>query len=182
MRIATIAGIMLVSGSLLSVAQSRSPVLQQSPTILHVPPPSECPLDMHVRQGIGGKMMATDKDGAQAEMFTTRLRLLLNNRTQERNSQHMVKARVKVRGVGADPRILPADSNLDGRGNLAMTVTINLTADSNPGFSGDLVLPGFTAALMVELQSVTLDDGAVLTFSDSCRVPPDGLMPVGEFK
>jgi hypothetical protein len=72
---------------------------------------------------------------------------------------------------------VPLESS-DGRtGNLAKTMTVSLTGGGLPDASADLMLPGFTAARMVRLESVTFDDGQVWTFA-SCQAAPDLYMPV----
>jgi hypothetical protein len=67
---------------------------------------------------------------------------------------------------------------------VAKTLTVQLTSDGEPEVSGDLRLPGFTATLMVDLDSITYDDGAVVKFSGSsaCHVPPEMVMLVGGSK
>ncbi len=132
---------------------------------------------MHVRQGVSGGIMTAGKPG-QVEKSGARLNLLLDDRGTG-NPQHMVKARVRVHGLSANPTILPADPASARPTDMVMTVTIGLTPGAESGFSGNLVLPGFTAALRVDLQSITLEDGSVRSFSDACRAVPDGVMPVG---
>lgn len=110
-------------------------------------------------------------------MTAARLKLFLNDRSK--SDRHMVKARVQVRGLGDSAKLLPVGSKPDGGPDMAMTVTIPLIAGTGPGFAGDLVLPGFTAALSVELKSVTLDNGEVWSFKNqACRVAPEMLMLV----
>jgi hypothetical protein len=60
---------------------------------------------------------------------------------------------------------------------MVMTLNIPLAGAENLDFAADLVLPGFTAALTVELESVTLENGEVWSFGgETCRVVPDPLM------
>jgi hypothetical protein len=180
MRIAVIATLILASAPLVSIGQNAAPLSVQQKLAPRVEP-QLCPLDMHVRQGSGGGLVATDKErhSAAPHALAARLRLLLNQRPDFKDSRHLVKARVRVRGLGDSAKLLPSVKTPDGGPDLAMTVTIPLTAGSNPDFSGDLVLPGFTAALSVELKSVTLDSGEVLSFKDrACQVAPDLLIPI----
>jgi hypothetical protein len=182
MRIAAIATIILASACLASAGQTSAPVPALQNMKGHVDP-TPCPLDMHVHQGSGGALVATDKDKHPADnhAIAARLRLLLNDRPESMNSRHLVKARVKVHGLGDSAKLVPLDKTPDGGPDLAMTVTIPLTAGSNPDFAGDLVLPGFTAALSVELKSVTLDTGEVWSFKDeACRAVPEPLMLIHE--
>ena len=142
---------------------------------------SVCPLDMHVRQGIGSRMMAVDKHGSQVEMFAARLKLLLKDLRPDRPAGQMVEATVTVHGLNGANQIVPADEQRNRSSEAVKTLNVRLAPDGEPEVSGDLRLPGFTATLMVDLDSVTYDDGAVVRFSGSsaCHVPPDMLMPVG---
>jgi hypothetical protein len=136
-----------------------------------------CPLDMHVRQRAGGTLVSTDDRGRRVETFAARLKLELKDLRPDRPSQHMVTAKVTVRGWTPKERILPLDSGIDRNGNLVKTMTVPLTGGGLPDASADLWLPGFTAARMVRLESITLDDGAVWNFR-SCEAAPDLYMPV----
>jgi hypothetical protein len=178
MRIAVIAALSLLSAPLGAVGQNAATLVAQAQVPSQLPPQS-CPLDMHVHQGTGGGLVATDKKDPSAKPATNnsaaRLQLFLNDPSKA--GRHIVKARVKVRGLGDRAKLLPLGSSAEGGPDMAMTVTIPLAAGSDPDFSGDLVLPGFTAALSVELKSVTLDSGEVWSFKDqACRVAPDLLM------
>lgn len=182
MRIAALATFILASIPLASAGQTSSPVPALQDMKGHVDP-TPCPLDMHVRQGSGGGLVATGKGKHPADphAIAARLRLLLNDQPEFRNNRHLVKARVKVRGLGDSAKLLPVDKTPDGGPDLSMTVTIPLTPGSNPDFAGDLVLPGFTSALSVELKSVTLDTGEVWSFKDeACRAVPEPLMLIHE--
>ena len=136
-----------------------------------------CPLDMHVRQRAGGTLVSTDDRGRRVETFAARLKLELKDLRPDRSSQHMVSAKVTVRGWTPMERIVPLDSGHGRNGNLVKTMTVPLTGGGLPDASADLMLPGFTAARMVRLESVTLDDGSVWSFR-SCQAAPDLYMPV----
>jgi len=181
MRLAPVLGFALFVGGLPSLAQKPAPEDLQFRAWEHKNSSSVCPLDMHVRQGISSKMMAVDKHGAQVEMFAARLKLLLQDFRPDRPAQQMVNATVTVHGLNGAEQIVPADAHRDRSAEAIKTLTVRLTPDGEPEVSGDLRLPGFTATLMVDLDSVTYDDGTVLKFSGSsaCHAPPEMLMPVG---
>lgn len=168
-------------GAMTAFAQKATPEDLQFRAWEHKNLSSVCPLDMHVRQGIGSRMMAVDEHGAQVEMFAARLKLLLKDLRPDRPDQRMVNATVTVHGVSGREQILPADTHRGGSGDVAKTLTVRLTSNGEPEVSGDLRLPGFTATLMVDLDSVTYNDGAVVRFagSSACHAPPDMVMPVG---
>lgn len=182
MRIALGLGLVLISVSMYSAAQNASLLVPAGPVTRAVAA-SACPLDMRVRQGVGGKTMAVDENGAQVEIFAARLKLLLNDARPNRTNERMVKARVTVRGWNGKEQILPAGSARESAWDQArITLTVSLTGGGLPEASADLMLPGFTAARIVELESVTFDDGDVWSFagSSSCRVAPDLYMPVSD--
>jgi hypothetical protein len=134
-----------------------------------------CPLDMHVRQRAGGSLMSTDAQGRPVKTFAARLKLELTDQRPDKTGQRMVSATVTVRGWNPNARALPIDG---GRGDsLARTMTVPLTGGGIPDASADLELPGFTAARMVRLDSITYDDGQVWRFR-SCQAAPDLYMPV----
>jgi hypothetical protein len=178
MRLAPVLGFALCIGSLPSLAQKPTPQDLQFRAWEYKFGTSACPLVMHVRQGIGSKMMAVDEHGAQVEMFAARLKLLLKDLRPDRPAQHMVNATVTVHGLSGKEQILPADAHRGASADVAKTLTVRLTSDAEPEVTGDLRLPGITATLMVDLDSVTYDDGAVVKFSGSCHAPPDMVMLV----
>jgi len=137
----------------------------------------DCPLDMHVRQRAGGTLMSTDAHGRRVETFAARLKLELKDLRPDRTGQRMISARVTVLGWNPKARAVPLDSAGGRTGNLARTMTVPLAGGGLPDASADLLLPGFTAARMVRLESITLDDGQVWTFG-SCQAAPDLYMPV----
>ncbi len=180
MRIAIVTVLVLAAGAVSSAAQNAATFPWQPGLVSHTPL-STCPIDMRVRQGIGSKMMAVDKHGAQVEMFAARLELLLKDLRPDRPAQQMVQASVTVHGLNGAEQMVPADTHRGGSAEAVRTLTVRLTPGGEPEVSGDLRLPGFTATLMVDLESVTYDDGTVMKFSGSsaCHAPPDMLMPVG---
>ena len=181
MRIVLSLGLLLVSASTYSVAQIVAPAPAPAAAVTRASGASACPLDMRVRQGVGGTMMAVDKNGKQVEMFAARLILLLNDvRREHPTGARIVEATVTVHGTTAKGQILPADTRQSGPGEIAKTLTVRLTAYGEPEVSGDLRLPGFTSTRMVDLESVAYGDGSVwkLSGTDSCHVPPDMAMPV----
>jgi hypothetical protein len=179
MRIAFVTLFVVAAGAVSSAAQHPAPFPSQ-PGMFSPTPLTTCPIDMHVRQGVGSKMMAVDKHGAQVEMFAARLKLLLKDLRPDRPAQKMVNATVTVHGLNGAEQIVPADARRDRSAEAVKTLTVRLTNDGEPEVSGDLRLPGFTATLMVDLDSVTYDDGAVVKFSGSsaCHAPPDMVMLV----
>jgi len=186
MRVAANLGVFILISVVSSVAQTGSPA--QNPTLLRSDPATlrtrmipPCPIDMHVRQGIGGALVAADENGVKRPVLAPRYRLLLND--VRKSGQKIVSATVTVRGWNGKARALPADSDSDLKsGTIQRTLTVNLAAWGEPGVEGDFRLPGFTSASRVDLQAVTYEDGSTwkLAPTDTCRVAPDPLMLVGD--
>jgi len=74
-------------------------------------------------------------------------------------------------------------------GEISKTLEVKFAAvdagEISPGGAsvvGDLVLPGFTAVTWIDLDSLTLRDGAKwkMAGNHTCRVAPDLLVPVTE--
>ncbi len=182
MRIAAFAGLVLISSSFAAVGQVSPFSLERGQVVRTASP--ACPLDMHVRQGAGGRMIATDKNGDRVEVFEARLKLLLSDHRPNRSTQRMVKARITVRGWNGKAKVLPTDSFLAANGDLVKMFTVPLAGGGLPDASADLYLPGFTAARVIELESITFDDGQVWSFtgSSACHAAPDPFMPVDHSK
>ncbi len=180
MRIAIVTVLVVAAGAVSSAAQNAAPFPWQ-PGMVSYTPLTTCPIDMHVRQGIGSKMMAVDKHDTQVEIFAAKLKLLLKDLRPDRPAQQMVNATVTVHGLNGAEQIVPADAHRDRSAEAVKTLSVRLTPDGDPEVSGDLRLPGFTATLMVDLDSVTYDDGTVVKFSGSsaCHAHPDMVMLVG---
>jgi hypothetical protein len=145
-----------------------------------------CPIDMHVRQGIGGGMIAVDDNGVKRRDFAQRLRLFLKDLQSGKSGQRIVSAIVTVHGLNGKARWVPlADGPGENgsltSGNMARTLAVSMGDWGDPGVSGDFRLPGFTSIRSVDLQSVTYDDGSTWRVSagQTCRVVPDSLMLVG---
>ena len=181
MRLALVLASSALFGSFPALAQKATPEDLQFPAWEHKNLTSVCPLDMHVRQGIGSRMMAANDHGVQVEMFAARLRLLLKDLRPDRPGLQMAAATVTVHGLNGAQQIVPAVSHSTRPANAVKTLSVPLTPEGEPEMTGEMLLPGFTATLMVDLDSVTYSDGSVEKFagSSACHVPPDFLMRVG---
>jgi hypothetical protein len=153
--------------------------------VMAMPPVTACPLDMRVRQGLGGYTRAIGKDGPQSDASAARLHLTLHDPRPNKTTQRMVNATVTVRGLnGRDhvmalPNMGPDGSDLRPY-RITRTMTIPLEDLGSRDINAELQLPGFTATTWVELKSITYDDGAIWTFNSpaECGVRPDPLMLV----
>ena len=66
--------------------------------------------------------------------------------------------------------------------DVVRSLAIQFTSASGNTASGDLWIPGMTAVLTIDLNSVTFADGSTQSFTahDDCRVAPDHLMLVAD--
>src|SRR5947209_7636021 len=58
-------------------AQNQHP-FRPDPATFRTPMDPACPIDMQVRQGIGGAMVAVDENGVKRSVFAPKYRLVLN--------------------------------------------------------------------------------------------------------
>jgi hypothetical protein len=149
--------------------------------------PPACPVDMHVRQGFGGGMIAVDESGVRRKVFAPRLRLFLNDVRKEKAGQTIVSATVTVHGSSGKARMLPLDAGSGGHDDLKSedverTLSVDLANWGEPGVSGDFRLPGLTSARRIDLQSVTYEDGSTwkLSGDQTCHVAPDPVMLINQ--
>lgn len=155
-------------------------------TVCTTSPLPACPIDMHVRHGVGGAMVAVDENGVKRQVIAPRLRLFLDDKRPGKSGQRIVSATVTVHGSSGKARILPLDSPSGGNRQLESsdvqrTVSVNLAQWGEPGVSGDFRVPGFTSTSRVDLLSLAYADGSTWNLSgpDACRVVPDPLMRIG---
>lgn len=138
-----------------------------------------CPIGMSVHQRMGGSTLAVDANGTKRKVFAQRLRLFLNDLRPDSAGQKIVSATVTVHGTSTKPRMQSLSSSPGASsGSMAKALHVDLSHWNEPGVSGDFLLPGFTSASRVDLESVTYDDGTVwkLSGNQTCRVAPDPLM------
>ena len=182
MKSAAVVGLTIFFTSLSLAAQNEAQNVnpsQQGPTVVQVlPRSSPCPVGMRVRQGIGTQMLQA-KDGQRTRTFASRLRLNLFNFHEEKTSVEIVKATVTVRGLSGKAGMIPALGSDDRSSEVTRTMTVSFVLDDDNSYWTDLVLPGFTSARMVNLESVTYADGSTWNFRDHmgwCQAAPDPLM------
>jgi hypothetical protein len=134
---------------------------------------------------MGGGTVAVDANGVKQKVFAQRLRLILNSFRQDNSGRTVVSATVTVHGTGTKARMQPLSGGSNdwdvNSGSKARTLSVSMSNWSEPGVSGDFLLPGFTSASRVDLESITYDDGSTwkLSKNETCRVAPDPIMLIG---
>jgi hypothetical protein len=132
---------------------------------------SACPVRLRAQHGADGTMRKVDQNRPQGVAQKLHITLTSND------SRQITEAHLKVRGASIRGKLTPSDSsrsNMDYTRNVA--VKVRQTTDNEA--TGDVWVPGMTAVLEVELNSVTFADGGMQWFgpSQSCRFTPDHLM------
>src|SRR5437588_167908 len=128
MRVAASLGVFILISVVSCVAQTAPTAQNQhpfrpDPATFRTPMDPACPIDMQVRQGIGGAMVAVDENGVKRSVFAPKYRLVLND--IRKPGQKIVWATVAVRGWNGKPRALPADSDSDLKsGSIQRTLTV----------------------------------------------------------
>lgn len=150
--------------------------------VLYLPAPT-CPVSMHALQGAGTGLVAVHGDQRMAG-FSQRIHLILT----KPKSTKIAVAKVKVFGLSGKNRVERASANQLGLTNqqpafdLTRTLDVTFTPEGERDVATDLVLPGFTSVLSIQLESLTYKDGSTWTVAgrQACRVAPDPMMLVAD--
>jgi hypothetical protein len=130
-----------------------------------------CPVRLRAQHRADGGLVNVDKGRPQG--IAQALHLMLTNP----DSRRMIAARVSVRGLSGRGHVT---KGLSGPDHTDVTRTLDVQLAQGPGqeVSGDLRVPGMTAVLSIDLNSVTFADGSTRSFAErgTCRVAPDPFM------
>ncbi len=180
MKSATVLSFALLAALLICpfalTAQSASPQQNRSTITFLGTVNMGCPVSLRAQHGANGNMLNVDK--SRPKGLAQLLHLTLTNP----DSRQIVQASVRISGLSGRGRIAQAASaqyNSDqGSSDKIETLTVRFSPGQDKAVSGDLWVPGMTAVLSIDLNSVTYADGSTRTFSgrDLCRVTPDPLM------
>ena len=136
-----------------------------------------CPISLHALHGASGDMLKVDKSRPQG--IAQLIHLILTTP----DSRRIVAAKVRVHGITGKSRITQTKSSRDesdASANLVVRFPDGPEKSAGPGkdVSGDLWVPGMTAVLSIDLNSVTFADGSIWSFAgrEACHVVPDKLM------
>jgi hypothetical protein len=133
-----------------------------------------CPVSLRALHGSSGNMLKVDK--TRPAGIAQLLHLIVTNP----DSQQIVSARVRVRGLSGKGRMTQT-ANLDA-GDATRSMEARFSSGADKEASSDVWVPGMTAVLQVELNSVTFADGSTRKFEgvEACRIAPDPLMLVAD--
>jgi hypothetical protein len=159
---------------------------QSAPTatnfVLYLPSPT-CPVSMHALQGSGTGLVAVHDD-RRAKGFSQRIHLILSNP----KSAKIAGAKVKVFGLSAKNRVEQTSVNQLDLTNqrksfdLMKTLEVTFAPEGDKDVATDLVLPGFTTVLSIQLESLSYKDGSTWAVAgrQACHVAPDPLVLVAD--
>jgi hypothetical protein len=136
-----------------------------------------CPVSLRAQHGATGSMVQTDKSRPKGMAQLLHLTLI----DEKAESNRIVSARVRVRGLSGVGRVTQSTTG-SGKADAVQTLVVRLLAGSDKAVSGDLLVPGMTAVLSIDLNSVIYADGSTRNFAgrESCRVTPDLLMLISK--
>jgi hypothetical protein len=130
-----------------------------------------CPVRLRAQHRADGGLVNVDKGKPQG--IAQALHLMLTNP----DSRRMIAARVSVRGLSGRGHVT---KGLSGPDHPDATRTLDVQLSQGPGkeVSGDLRVPGMSAVLSIDLNSVTFADGSTRNFAErgTCRAAPDPFM------
>jgi len=189
MKRAVLVGFALLFAVATSDAQSKttSPASQQNArtaanSVPYLPSPT-CPVSMHALQEIGTGLVAVHGDQPVAGT-SQRIHLILTNP----KSAKIASAKVKVFGLSGKNRVEPASyntldlTNQTSRFDLTKTLDVTFAPEDEKDVATDLILPGFTTVLSIQLESLTYKDGSTWAVAgrQACHVAPDPLVLVAD--
>lgn len=170
MKLTSLLSFVILSGSL-AAAQSAGMENAQSPVAHPAQPAVGCPVSLHALHGADGNILKVDK--SRPAGLAQLLHLVLVNP----DAREIVAGEVTVRGISGKGRMTQTLGSAD-QADVVRNLHVRFTAQEDRTVAGDVWAPGMSAALTVELNSVTFADGSMRRFAgqDRCRVMPDPLM------
>ncbi len=130
-----------------------------------------CPVSLRAQHGVSGNILSVDRNRPKG--IAQLLHLTLTNP----DSRQIVAAKLRVHGLTGKARVT---QTLSGQNDSDAAQNLDVRFSPGPGnaVSADLWVPGMTAVLSIDLNSVTFADGSTRSFSarEACHVAPDPLM------
>lgn len=171
MKSAVVLSFALLFTSAALTAQGDSRQQNQITTIVLPPVNIGCPVSMRAQHGADGNLLNVDKSRPKG------LAQLLHLTLTDPDSRQIVEANVRIHGLSGKGRIAQAAPVQDSSDKVEALV-VKFSPGQGKAVSGNLWVPGMTAVLSIDLNSVTYADGSTRNFSgrDFCHVAPDPLM------
>lgn len=180
LRLSAVALILASSVYLPAQTAAPTPVPQaqvdlSTQNFVFVLPQPTCPVQMHALQG-GSSGLTAVRDGQPSNVPGQRIHLVLSGG----QARQTTAAHVTVRGLSGRNRTVQTPATSGVVPDRIRTLDAKFSPESATEVAADLVLPGFTAVLSIQLDSITYTDGSVWMVSGkrACRVAPDPLVLV----
>jgi hypothetical protein len=138
-------------------------------------PLNACSMALRAQHLADGTMLKTARDHVQGP--GQRLHLILTRP----DARKITSVTVKVSGWAPTGRVQQAaQADKDAGAQAGKQLVVAMQAESDTTAVGDLWAPGLTAVTSIELVSIGYTDGSkwAPAAGQSCRVEPDGIMPV----
>jgi hypothetical protein len=175
MRLSTAVSFALLFSGATLAAQSADHQPPHTTTIFLPPITVGCPVGLRAQQTADGGLLAARNRPTKGT--GQGLHLTLTNP----DSRQITAAQVTVRGLTAKARVTQTISPQDESSQATKTMEVKFSAGPNNAVSADLWVPGLTAVLAIDLDSVTYADGSSwkLDATTACRTVPDKIMLIG---
>ena len=180
LRLSAVALILAASVCLPAQTAAPAPVPQPqmdlgTQNFVIVLPQPTCPVQMHALQGVSSGLTAV-RDGQPPTAPAQRIHLVLSGG----QARQVAAAHVTVRGLSGRNRTVRTFVTAVAAPDRTHALDVKFSPESTTEIAADLVLPGFTAVLSVQLDSITYVDGTAWLVSGTraCRVAPDPLVLV----
>lgn len=149
--------------------------------VLMGPRTTGCPAALRALQGSGRGLLSVRNPRGNVDPLpavpTQRIHLIVASL----NAMNATHVRVMIFGHSDQKRLEQTQLTNMPKYELSRTLDVTLAPDQDSKQAADLVLPGFTAVKLIQLESITYTDGSTWTgVSQACQIVPDQLMLVAD--
>jgi hypothetical protein len=175
MKYAAVVSFAFLLGPFALAAQSTAEQPAQASVYRLSPTSIGCPIAMRAKHGADGNILKVDKNRPKG--LAQLLHLILTNP----DSRRIVGANVRIHGLSGKARVTQAETTQD-TSDVTRTFEVRFSSGTDKEVSSDLWVPGVTAVLSVELNSVAFADGSKWKLSglEACRIVPDHFMLIAD--
>jgi hypothetical protein len=141
--------------------------------VIQLPPPTgTCPVFMRAQHAADGDLLAVNSSHPKGIGQSLHLTVTSSD------SRRIASATVTVRGLVPKGRVTQTLASQDDAFDAEKTMDIKFSAEPGKDASGDIWVPGLSAVMTIDLQSVTFTDGSTwkLPAERTCRTFPDPVM------
>ena len=159
---------------LLSCAALGAKSANQNQTVIIQLPPQTgpCPISMRAQHAADGDILEVNSNHPKG------IGQSLHLTVTSPDSRQIATAALIVRGLVPKGRVTQTLAAQDNTFDAEKTMDIKFSAEPGKDASGDIWVPGLSAVMTIDLQSVTFTDGSTwkLPAEKTCRTFPDPVM------